>query len=59
LAKYIAAKVLRFMDTPKEVRKQSRKQRNAKESWLSRWFGVVPFALSMWFEKSKKRLKRH
>jgi hypothetical protein len=58
LVKYIAEKVVRFIDTPREERKQSRKHRHPKEAWLSRWFGVVPFALSMWLEKRKKKLKR-
>jgi ribonuclease PH len=57
LVKYIAGKVIHFMDTPKEERRRSRKLRHSKEAWLSRWFGVVPFALSMWLEQRKKKHK--
>jgi hypothetical protein len=57
LVQYIAEKVVHYMDTPKEERKQSRRHR--KEAWQSRWFGVIPFALSMWLEqRKKKKLKR-
>jgi hypothetical protein len=58
LVQYIAEKVVHYMDTPKEERKRNRKHRGTKEAWLSRWFGVVPFALSMWLEQRKKKLKR-
>ena len=57
LVQYIAEKVVHYIDTPKEERKRNRKLRSSKEAWLSRWFGVVPFALSMWLEKRKKKLK--
>lgn len=56
LVQYITEKVVHYMETPKEKRKQNRKLR-PKEAWLSRWFGVVPFALSMWLEQRKKKLK--
>ncbi len=58
LVQYIAEKVSHYIDTPKEERKQLRSQRSPKQDWLSRWFGVVPFALSMWFDQNKKKLKR-
>jgi hypothetical protein len=57
LVQYIAKKVVNYMDTPMEERKRIRKLRHPKEAWLSRWFGVVPFALSMWLEQRKKKLK--
>jgi ribonuclease PH len=53
LVQYIAEKVVHYMDTPKEERKRNRRHR--KEAWLSRWFGVVPFALSMWMEQRKNK----
>ncbi len=58
LVQYITGKVAHFIETPKEERKRMRKLRKPKEAWLSRWFGVVPFALSMWFDQRKKRIKR-
>jgi hypothetical protein len=58
LVQYITEKMVNYMEMPKEERKQNRKLRHRKEPWLSRWFGVVPFALSMWLEQRKNRLKR-
>ncbi|QGQ97372.1 YqzE family protein [Paenibacillus psychroresistens] len=58
LVQYITEKVAHYMDTPKEERKRNRKLRNSKEAWLTRWFGVVPFAFSMWLDQRKKKLKR-
>jgi hypothetical protein len=58
LVQYITEKVVHYMETPKAERKKNRKLRRAKEPWLSRWFGVVPFALSMWLDQRKKKRKR-
>jgi hypothetical protein len=58
LVQYITQKVVYYMETPKEERKLSRQLRRPKEAWLSRWFGAVPFALSMWFEQRKKKQKQ-
>jgi hypothetical protein len=58
LVQYITEKVVHYMETPKAERKRNRKLRRAKEPWLSRWFGVVPFALSMWLDQRKKKRKR-
>ena len=57
LVQYITEKVVNYMDMPPEERKQNRKLRHPKEAWLSRWFGVVPFALSMWLEQRRNKLK--
>jgi hypothetical protein len=58
LVHYITKRVVNYMKTPKEERKQYRELRRSKESWVIRWFGVVPFALSMWLEQRKEKLKR-
>jgi ribonuclease PH len=58
LVQYITEKVVHYMETPKETRKQNRQLRHPKEAWLNRWFGVVPFALSMWLEQQRKKFKR-
>lgn len=57
LVQYITEKMVNYIETPKEERKQNRKLRHPKEPWLNRWFGVVPFALSMWLEQRRKKLK--
>jgi hypothetical protein len=48
LVQYITERVVNYFETPKEERKRARYQRRHQEAWLSKWFGVVPFALSMW-----------
>lgn len=55
LIKYITERVVTYMDTPKAERKQVRK----KEPWTVRWFGMIPFSVSLWKEDvtSKKRKK--
>lgn len=58
LIKYITERFVSYMDTPKEARK--RKQ--SREPWTTRWFGMIPFSVSLWKEdlvsKTKKRYKR-
>ncbi|WP_106766286.1 YqzE family protein [Paenibacillus faecalis] len=56
LIKYITERVVNYIDTPKEVRKQGRR----KEPWTVRWFGMIPFSMSLWKKDivSKKDGKR-
>lgn len=59
LIKYITERVVTYMETPKEERKH-RKQIQEKPPWTVRWFGMIPFSVSLWKEditsrKSKKR----
>ncbi|SMF78777.1 YqzE-like protein [Paenibacillus uliginis N3/975] len=56
LIKYITERVVTYIDTPKE----DRKRRRGKEPWTVRWFGMIPFSVSLWKDdlvskKSKKR----
>ncbi|MGF9695415.1 MULTISPECIES: YqzE family protein [Paenibacillus] len=53
LVKYITQRVVHFMDTPKEERKGRTK---AKEPWAMKWFGMLPFAVSLWVGKKEKAL---
>ncbi|WP_409345836.1 YqzE family protein [Paenibacillus sp. MBLB4367] len=58
LVKYITQQVTRYLDTPKEIRKQVRlEQRVVKvqESWQHRWFGMLPFAIKMWADGRRKK----
>lgn len=53
--KFVTEQVVKYMDTPIEERKQQKKQRkNEKTPLLMRWFGVIPYALSMSMKKKKK-----
>jgi hypothetical protein len=60
LVRYITTRVVNYMETPIEERREHRKLHRTRQAWLFRWFGVVPFALSMWLDerKNKKKLKR-
>ncbi|MEO2204208.1 YqzE family protein [Paenibacillus pabuli] len=53
LVKYITQRVVHFMDTPKEERKGRSK---VKEPWAMKWFGMLPFAVSLWVGKKEKDL---
>jgi hypothetical protein len=56
IVKYLTQEFVRYIDTPKENRKKKQ-----KESWDSRWFGMIPMALKVFlagrkFNYSKKTL---
>lgn len=46
--KYLTEKLVRFIDTPKEKRREERPNR---ERWSHRWFGMIPFSIKMMFKK--------
>ncbi|MED4601759.1 YqzE family protein [Paenibacillus validus] len=59
LAKYVIERVVRYMETPKEVRKQARAGRKElKEHWEVRWFGMLPLALRMWSGRWGRRKEK-
>ncbi|MEO2214042.1 YqzE family protein [Paenibacillus amylolyticus] len=51
LVKYITQRVVHYIDTPKEERKGRTKR---KEPWAMKWFGMIPFAVSLWVGKKEK-----
>ncbi|MFD2613205.1 YqzE family protein [Paenibacillus gansuensis] len=56
LIKYITQQVVTYMETPKEIRRQSR-QEAVKEPWSTRWFGMIPMSLEMLFQKNRRSKK--
>lgn len=59
LAQYIVERVVTYFETPQEERKRLKKdKREHKEPWLSLWFGMLPFALQIWYS-SRKSGKRN
>jgi hypothetical protein len=55
IVKYVTQKVVQYIDTPSDRRKREReRRRRASEPWTSRWFGMIPMALSMLFGRGKK-----
>lgn len=56
LVRYITEKVARYVDTPAEIRRQERRARaSRKAGWTTRWFGLIPFTLSVWMNRMRKR----
>ncbi|WP_211747644.1 YqzE family protein [Paenibacillus sp. Marseille-Q4541] len=52
LVRYITEQVVEYMGKPKEERKSTRGKR--KEPWQTKWFGMLPFGVSMWAKDKKK-----
>jgi hypothetical protein len=56
LVKYVTQRVVRYIETPKEVRRQVRaSQKQGREHWETRWFGMLPLAFKMWTEPLRRR----
>ncbi|MDP9676798.1 hypothetical protein J2W97_002793 [Paenibacillus jamilae] len=51
LVTYITQRIVRYMETPRDVR---RSQKQAKEPWVSKWFGMLPLALKMWITSTRR-----
>ncbi|MGG4398341.1 YqzE family protein [Paenibacillus thiaminolyticus] len=56
LIKYITQRVVTYIDTPVEARRERRLERHnrAKEPWQTKWFGMVPFSMQMWAGKWRR-----
>lgn len=55
LVKYITERVVDYVETPREIRKERQK---LKESWSSRWFGMIPFSISLWAGQLQDKRKK-
>lgn len=55
LVKYITERVVDYVETPREVRRERSKPR---EPWTRRWFGMIPFSLSLWAKELPKVNRR-
>jgi hypothetical protein len=49
---YLTERLFRYLDTPKEKRKESRRLKNSG-TLSSTWFGVIPVAIRMWLHKHR------
>jgi hypothetical protein len=55
LIKFLAEQVATYFETPKEVRKHAKQINKVnKESWQSRWFGMLPLAIGMLAQQFRK-----
>lgn len=53
--KYVTVQLVKYIDTPKEVRRQHRAiRKEMREHWSVRWFGMVPLSLSIWFGRLRE-----
>lgn len=59
LVRYITQQVVSFLDTPRASRAESRRRnKGSREQWASRWFGLIPFALSFWYKNVRKKRRK-
>lgn len=56
LVKYITERVVDYVETPREVRRERSKP---KEPWTRRWFGMIPFSLSLWAKELPRVNRRN
>lgn len=52
LVKYITEQVVIYIETPKQERKR---QASVKETWSTKWFGMIPISLALLRDKSATR----
>lgn len=55
LVKYITERVVDYVETPREERRERTRD---KEPWSSRWFGMIPFSVSLWMKQLPLKRKR-
>ncbi|HEY0828184.1 MAG TPA: YqzE family protein [Bacilli bacterium] len=48
LVQFITEQVVTYIDDSNNKKGQPRRQH--KEPWQNRWFGLLPMALSLWFD---------
>ncbi len=57
--KYLTTEMMKYIDEPKEIRRERRLQRKAeREPWLVRWFGLMPMSFSLWNDDLQVRRKQ-
>jgi hypothetical protein len=58
-ARFVAEKLVTYIDTPIEERRRSRTAAKAvKEPWLAKWFGWAPYGIILWWRLRKDRSVR-
>ncbi|GIN96374.1 hypothetical protein J6TS1_22440 [Siminovitchia terrae] len=57
--KYMAKTLIQRMETPRSERKKQRDERKQmKTPFLVNWLGMVPFSLTMWLKKDRRKIWR-
>ncbi len=49
LVKFLTQELVKYMETPRQQRKQ-----RSKETWMLRWFGMIPFSVKMMFQRHRR-----
>jgi hypothetical protein len=58
--KYMTERVVSYLDTPAAEEEVMPDRKISREPWLTRWFGVLPMGLMMWWgNKTDKKNKTH
>ncbi|OEH92879.1 YqzE family protein [Bacillus solimangrovi] len=53
--KFVTQQIVSYMDQPKEERKRLKNEKSQnRQPRMNRYFGMMPFAVSMMFNKKKK-----
>ncbi|MFB9275949.1 YqzE family protein [Cohnella cellulosilytica] len=50
--KYVTERVVTYMERPRE---EEKRETHGKEPWLTRWFGVAPMGLMVWWASRSDR----
>jgi hypothetical protein len=56
--KYMTERVVRYLDKSPDAIQSRQEKKRRREPWLTRWFGVVPMGLQMWWGSREKRKKK-
>lgn len=55
--KFMAEKFISYVETPRDERKQNiASAKSRREPWLTRWFGIGPMSIMLWW---RGRAERH
>jgi hypothetical protein len=47
--KYMTEKVVTYLDKDNQTEEQEESVKKKREPWLTRWFGVIPMGIMMWW----------
>ncbi|MBP2001253.1 hypothetical protein J2Z69_002296 [Paenibacillus shirakamiensis] len=53
----ITEKVVHYVETPKAERiREHEKEKQTKEPWSRKWFGMIPLGIELWWESEPEPL---
>lgn len=52
--KYMTQRIVKYMDTPKDQRKKQKEDKVEENvTYSNKWFGILPFAFRLFFNRKK------